>query len=40
MLPALEQVTGWSKADPAKQPHHHDRALVDGWRLKDWQGWK
>lgn len=34
-LPALEQVTGWSEADPAKPPHHPDRALFGGWRLKD-----
>ncbi len=40
VLPALEQVTGWSGADPAKQPHDPDRALFGGWRLKDWQGWK
>jgi len=36
-LPALDQVTGWSKADPAKAPHNPDRALFGGWRLKDWQ---
>jgi hypothetical protein len=36
-LPALEQVTGWSKADPAKAPHHPERALFGGWRLKDWE---
>jgi hypothetical protein len=40
VLPALEQVTGWSGADPARQPHHPDRALFGGWRLKDWQGRK
>ena len=40
VLPALEQVTGWSGADRAKQPHHPDRALFGGWRLKDWQGRK
>ena len=48
VLPALEQVTGWSKArpepvegaDPAKQPHHPDRALFGGWRLNDWEGRK
>jgi hypothetical protein len=39
-LPALEQVAGWSKADPAKAPHHPERALFGGWRLKDWDGRK
>ncbi len=39
-LPALEQVTGWSGADPDKQPHHPERALFGGWRLKDWKGRK
>jgi hypothetical protein len=34
-LPDLGQVTGWSKADPAKVPHDPDRALFGGWRLKD-----
>lgn len=38
VLPALEQVTGWSKADPGKAPHHPGRALFGGWRLKDWKG--
>ena len=32
-LPDLAQVTGWSKADPAKTPHHADVALFGGWRL-------
>ena len=36
-LPALDQVTGWSKADPAKAPHNPDLALFGGWRLKDWE---
>jgi hypothetical protein len=40
VLPALEQVTGWSRADPAKQPRDPDRALFGGWRLKDWKGRK
>jgi hypothetical protein len=35
VLPALDQVTGWSTADPAKTPHHADRALFGGWRLSD-----
>ncbi len=34
-LPALDQVTGWSKADPTKVPHDPDVALFGGWRLKD-----
>jgi len=34
-LPAPEQVTGWSRADPAKTPHHPERALFGGWRLGD-----
>ena len=38
LLPALDQVTGWSKADPAKTPHDPDVALFGGWRLKDWKG--
>ncbi len=35
-LPALDQVTGWSKADPTKVSHHPDTALFDGWQLEDW----
>jgi AraC-like DNA-binding protein len=38
LLPDLAQVTGWSKADPAKVPHHAEVALFGGWRLKDWEG--
>lgn len=38
VLPALEQVTGWSKADPAKPAHDPGLALFGGWRLKDWEG--
>lgn len=34
-LPALDQVTGWSRADPAKAPHHEGRALFGGWRIGD-----
>lgn len=34
-LPALDQVTGWSKADPTKTPHDPGRALFGGWRLKE-----
>lgn len=33
-LPALDQVTGWSKAS-GKAPHHAGRALFGGWRLGD-----
>jgi hypothetical protein len=34
-LPALDQVTGWSKANPdrAKAVHNPDLALFGGWRL-------
>lgn len=38
MLPALDQMTGWSKADPEKVPHDPTRALFGGWRLKDVKG--
>lgn len=39
-LPALEQVTGWSKARPAPaDPAQAAKpALFGGWRLKDWDG--
>ncbi len=37
-LPALDQVTGWSKADPTKVPYDSSVALFGGWRLKDWKG--
>ena len=37
-LPALDQVTGWSKADPAKPRHDSNRALFGGRRLKDREG--
>ncbi|HEX8554189.1 MAG TPA: hypothetical protein VF695_05740 [Sphingomonas sp.] len=33
-LPDLAQVTGWSRADPAKAPHG-DAALFGGWRVED-----
>jgi hypothetical protein len=33
-LPALDQVTGWSKAS-GKPPHHEGVALFGGWRLQD-----
>ncbi len=35
-LPPLDQVTGWSKADPGKTPHHPGVPLFGGWRLADW----
>jgi hypothetical protein len=34
-LPALDQVTGWSKADPATRVADATRALFGGWRLGD-----
>ena len=34
-LPDLAQVTGWSRADPAKAPHDPERALFGGWRALD-----
>ena len=33
-LPDLAQVTGWSRADPAKAPHDPDTALFGGWRIE------
>ena len=38
-LPSLDQVTGWSKANPnrAKAVHNPDLALFGGWRLKEWE---
>jgi hypothetical protein len=36
-LPALDQVKGWSKADPEKKKHNSDLALFGGWRLRDWK---
>jgi len=36
-LPALEQVTGWSGADPAKKVHDPDKAMFGGWRITDWK---
>jgi hypothetical protein len=35
-LPDLAQVTGWSRADPAKELHG-DSALFGGWRIEDMQ---
>lgn len=37
-LPALDQVKGWSKADPAKRPQDRDRPMFGGWRIGDWKG--
>lgn len=37
LLPDLAVVDGWSKSDPTKQPHHAERALFGGWRLRDWR---
>jgi len=37
VLPQLDQVGGWSKADPDKAPHDPGVALFGGWRLKDWK---
>jgi hypothetical protein len=34
-LPDLSQVTGWSRADPDKAPHHDGVALFGGWRIED-----
>jgi hypothetical protein len=34
-LPDLAQVTGWSRADPDKAPHHPGLALFGGWRMED-----
>ena len=36
-LPDLAQVTGWSRADPTKEPHG-DSALFGGWRIEDMEG--
>ena len=33
-LPDLAQVTGWSRADPAKVPHDPTIALFGGWRIE------
>lgn len=37
-LPALDQVKGWSKADPAKRPPDRERPMFGGWRIGDWEG--
>lgn len=35
--PALDQVKGWSKADPAKRPQDRERPMFGGWRIGDWK---
>jgi hypothetical protein len=35
VLPALDQVTGWSRADPGAVPVDDARALFGGWRVED-----
>ena len=37
-LPALDQVKGWSKADPAKRGPDPERPMFGGWRIGDWKG--
>jgi len=37
-LPALDQVKGWSKADPAKRQPDRERPMCGGWRIGDWKG--
>jgi hypothetical protein len=36
-LPALDQVKGWSKADPAKRGQDRERPMFGGWRIGDWK---
>ncbi|WP_447728766.1 hypothetical protein [Sphingomonas koreensis] len=36
-LPALDQVRGWSKADPAKRGQDRERPMFGGWRIGDWK---
>jgi hypothetical protein len=36
-LPQLDQVTGWSGANPAKTAHNPDLAMFGGWRIGDWK---
>lgn len=37
-LPALDQVEGWSKADPDKRGQNSERPMFGGWRIGDWKG--
>ena len=39
-LPDLAQVTGWSRADPAKVACHEERALFGGWRMGELGAWR
>ncbi len=34
-LPPLDLVTGWSRADPTKPPHHEGVPMFGGWRIGD-----
>lgn len=36
-LPALDQIKGWSKADPDKRPPGRERPMFGGWRIGDWK---
>jgi hypothetical protein len=36
-LPQLDQVEGWSKADPDKLVWNPERAMFGGWRIGDWK---
>lgn len=38
ILPALDQVTGWSAAGREKPVDPMEVVLFGGWRLKDWEG--
>jgi hypothetical protein len=35
VLPALDQVAGWSRADPDAVPTDASRALFGGWRIEE-----
>lgn len=37
VLPALELVTGWSRARVVKAVHNPELALFGGWRLSEWK---
>lgn len=36
-LPSLDQVKGWSKADPEKRGQDRERPMFGGWRIGDWK---
>lgn len=38
ILPSLDQVTGWSAADPAKPKYRPGQGIAGGWRIEDWKG--